>query len=195
MALFGRREGEPSRAGGDTQPSAARVPSKIVAAMLATYRRRSTAGEQPRVLLAGPMSQQTLDTVIGVGCRLTVGGEFLVETPLEYPDAAFDLVLGADLLDLMGDPAARALAAEWARVLRSGGRLYLIARREEKQVPPFVRTDIYPDGAVVLQPLPTHHASVHPRQNREFQEIVRPLKVDEIFLRRDGLREIVCRKA
>jgi SAM-dependent methyltransferase len=156
--------------------------------------RRSAEGRPPRVLLAGPVGQVTVESIAGAGCRLTVEGEFFPALPLAYPDGRFDLVLGLDVLDLLPDDRARMQAAEWARVLGPGGTLYLIARRDPAQVPPLVRIDVHPDGGLAMCPLGQHHPLVLPRQNREFEVLVRPLAVHEISLRRDGLREILCRK-
>jgi SAM-dependent methyltransferase len=161
---------------------------------LASAARRSAEGRSPRVLLAGPVAQVTMDSIAGSGCRLTVEGEFFPELPLAYPDERFDLVLGFDVLDLLPDDRARAQAAEWARVLAPGGSLYLVARRDQGQVPPLVRVDLHPDGGLTMHPLGPRHPLVQPRQNREFEVLVRPLAVHEISLRRDGLREILCRK-
>ncbi|MCU0222602.1 MAG: hypothetical protein MUF27_00725 [Acidobacteria bacterium] len=162
--------------------------------LLESAARRSAEGRPPRVLLAGPVAQVTMDAITGPGCRLTVEGEFFPELPLAYPDGRFDLILGLDVLDLLADGGARAQAAEWARVLAPGGTLYLVARREASQVPPLVRIDVHPDGALAIHPLGPRHPLVQPRQNREFEVLVRPLVVHEISLRRDGLREILCRK-
>ena len=146
------------------------------------------------MLLTGPVAQVTMDSIAGTGCRLTVEGEFFPELPLAYPDARFDLVLGLDVLDLLPDDRAREQAAEWARVLAPGGTLFLVARRAPDQVPPLVRIDVHPDGGLSVHPLGQRHPLVQPRQNREFEVLVRPLSVHEISLRRDGLREILCRK-
>ncbi len=168
--------------------------SKVVKQLLETCARRAAEGHPPRALLLGPVSQATMDAIAGAGCRLTVGGEFFPELPLEYGDEQFELVLGMDLLDLRPDDEARAQAREWARVLSHGGTVYLLARRHEDQVPPLVRVDLHAEGGFSLHPLPERHPVVKPRQNREFEALVRPLTVYEIFLRRDGLREILCRK-
>jgi len=162
--------------------------------LLESAARRSAEGRPPRVLLTGPVAQVTMDSIAGAGCRLTVEGEFFPALPLAYPDDRFELVLGLDVLDLLPDGQARAQAAEWARVLAPGGSLYLIARRETGQVPPLVRIDVHPDGGLAMHPLGERHPLVQPRQNREFEVLVRPLTVHEISLRRDGLREILCRK-
>ena len=162
--------------------------------LLESAARRSVEGRPPRVLLTGPVAQVTMDAITGAGCRLTVEGEFFPALPLAYPDDRFELVLGLDVLDLLPDDRARAQAAEWARVLAPGGSLFLIARREPGQVPPLVRIDVHPDGGLAVHPLGERHPLVQPRQNREFEVLVRPLAVHEISLRRDGLREILCRK-
>jgi SAM-dependent methyltransferase len=168
--------------------------SRAMQHLLESAARRSAEGRPPRVLLTGPVAQVTMDSIAGAGCRLTVEGEFFPELPLAYPDDRFDLILGLDVLDLLPDDRARAQAAEWARVLAPGGSLYLVARRDPSQVPPLVRIDIHPGGGLTMHPLGERHALVQPRQNREFEVLVRPLAVHEISLRRDGLREILCRK-
>ena len=102
--------------------------------------------------------------------------------------------IGFDALDLQSDADARALAAEWARVLKVGGALYLLARREPTQAPPFLKIDVSEDGSLKLNSLLEPAPTIRIRQNADFSRMVAPLMVDEIALRRDGLREILCRK-
>lgn len=168
--------------------------SRLVVDLLRGLPRRGIPGEGPRVLLAGPPSGQTIETFHGVGCRVTVAGDDQPEGSIGLPDRSLDLVLGYDLLDLLDGRRARMVCEEWARLIRPSGGLYLLARRDAGVYPPPWRVDVLPDGVLRLVPVPGDPPVVHPRANREIEELVRPLSVRDIHLRRDGLREILCRR-
>ncbi len=176
-------------------PSTSLTGSRLLGDLLAGLPRRAVAGGSPRVLLAGPPSGPTIETFHGVGCKVTVAGD---DEParLGLPDRSVDLVLGFDLLDLLDTDRARETAAEWARLIRPSGGLYLLARRDPTVYPPPWRVDVLPDATMRLVPLPEGGPVpvVRPRTNRELEEIVRPLQLRDIFLRRDGMREIICRR-
>lgn len=175
-------------------PDTSLTGSRLLGDLLAGLPRRAVAGGSPRVLLAGPPSGTTIETFHGVGCKVTVAGD---DEParLGLPDRSVDLVLGFDLLDLLGTERAKATACEWARLIRPSGGLYLLARRDATVYPPPWRVDVLPDATMRLVPVPDAPAPpVRPRTNRELEDIVRPLQLRDIFLRRDGLREIVCRR-
>lgn len=189
--IGGGTKGEKEK--GAAPPPTLLAGSRLLSDLLAGLPRRAVAGGSPRVLLAGPPSGQTIETFHAVGARVHVAGD---DEPsrLSLPDASVDLVLGFDLLDLLGTDQARAVAAEWARLIRPSGGLYLLARRDASVYPPPWRVDVLPDATMRLIPQPGGPTAVRARQNRELEEIVRPLQLRDIFLRRDGLREIICRR-
>ncbi len=176
-------------------PSITLPPSRLMSELLKSLGRRATGGQSPRVLIAGPPSGTTIETFHAAGCRVQVAGDDApADAPLPNEERSIDLVVGFDLLDLLDQPAARKVAAEWARVIRPAGRLYLLARHDRKTYPPPWRFDVLEDGTLRLTQLAEGPRDVHLRQNREIEELVRPLALSDIFLRRDGLREIVCRR-
>lgn len=169
-------------------------PSRLLSELLKGLPRRAAAGQVPRVVVAGPPSGQTIETLHASGCRVQVAGDDQAGDALNIEDRTIDLVVAFDLLDLLEQPSARKVAAEWARVIRPAGRLYMLARRDPTAYPPPWRFDMLPDGSLRLTQLAEGPKVVHVRQNREIEELVRPLALSDIFLRRDGLREIVCRR-
>ncbi|MFN7965261.1 MAG: class I SAM-dependent methyltransferase [Acidobacteriota bacterium] len=195
MSLFGKRSTTPtSTTTAPSLPGAALLsPSRQLAQAIAGLRRKAQEGT-PRVLLCGPASSRSIETFHALGCRVTVEGDAQPCIPLAALDESLDLILGFDALDLQSDADARALAAEWARVLKVGGALYLLARREPTQAPPFLKIDVSEDGSLKLNSLLEPAPTIRIRQNADFSRMVAPLMVDEIALRRDGLREILCRK-
>lgn len=196
MSLFWKRDGgEPAAKAAAPPPHATLSSSRLLADLLSGLPRRAVAGGNPRVLLAGPPSGQTIETFHAVGCKVTVAGDD-EPSKLGLPDASVDLVLGFDLLDQLDNDAAKAVAGEWGRLIRPSGGLYLLARRDPTVYPPPWRVDVLSDASMRFVPVPELEARrIRPRQNREFEEIVRPLQLRDIFLRRDGLREILCRRA
>lgn len=168
--------------------------SRLLGEILASCRRRTTLGEVWRVLVAGPSSGPTIETFHSAGCRVTVTGDDATPPRVDAPDGSFDLVLGFDMLDHLNDREARLHAAEWVRIMRSAAGLYLLARQDRSQHPARWRVDALPDGGLRLTPLTGPGRPLHPRQNREIEDLVRPLVVRDIHLRRDGFREVLCRK-
>jgi hypothetical protein len=75
-----------------------------------------------------------------------------------------------------------------------GGQLYLLTRREPTQAPPTLRVDISQDGTFRLQTVGRVDAPIKVRQNADFTRLLAPMSIDEIALRRDGLRELLCRR-
>lgn len=195
MSLFGKRGATPTPMA--PTPSAAGAallsPSRQLAQAIAALRRKAQDGT-PRVLLCGPASSRSIETFHTLGCRVTVEGDAQPSIPMKAESESLDLILGFDALDLQSDTGARALAAEWVRVLKVGGALYLLARREVTQAPPFLKIDVSEDGSLKLNTLVEPAPTIRIRQNADFSRLVAPLTVDEIALRRDGLREILCRK-
>ena len=187
MLFFKRRPSE----GPAPLPDAATVPpSKVVKNLLRYAERQAESGGACRVLLCGPPSGPTIETFSARGCRVTVEGEAVPVLPLEHADGAFDLLLVFDQLDFLDDEKASALAAEWSRVLKSGGRIYLLSRQKSKGGRPRLHVDVRSDGMLALKTLGPGGGGTNLRSNRQVEMLLEPLKVEEILLRRDGLREI-----
>ena len=177
-----------------TPPGIALSASRVMIDLLAGLPKRAAPGSSPRVLVSGPPSGTTIETFHALGCRVTVAGDGRPTGALNVEDRCIDLVLGFDLLDLLDAQGARLVAAEWARVIRPSGGLYLFARQDRTVYPPPWRADVFPEGSIQLTLLPEGPRAVYPRQNREIEDLVRPLSLRDIFLRKGGLREILCRR-
>jgi SAM-dependent methyltransferase len=199
MGLFrwraGKRGGrDPAAAATPAEHARLTVPSRLLRRLMEWVQRRADRGEVPRVLVAGPPSGRTIETFTNIGCRVTIEGDDLPSLPLDHPDRSFDLVLGLDVLELLDDERARAVAAEWVRVLATGGQLYLLTAPREPE-PSVSRIDVTRDGALEFHATPRRVSRIARRHNREIERMLEPLKTEEIFLRRDGRREILARKA
>ncbi len=156
--------------------------------------RRLEEGACYRVLIAGPPSGRTIETFSRRGARVTVDGEDLPELPLSHADETFDLVLGLDLIDLLEDEAAAALGAEWARVLLPGGKVFLVSRSAAARLTAGERLEVLEDASLHPVARGGTRSRLIERGNRALERLFRPLLVDEILLRRDGLREVVYKR-
>ncbi len=197
MGLFGWWSRRPEGGGEDPAPPEPRLgPSGPLARILAAAGEVVEAGgRQPRALLVGPPSGRTIETLAGAGFRVTVDGEPEPRPPLEYGDGEFDLVLAFDLPDGLADEDLAPLLAEWSRVLRRGGTLWFLAACGGEEAVPLRRWDLWPDGSLSSREvLRRVDRTCRRRSNRDLERLARPLGGAEITLRRDGLREIVCRR-
>ncbi len=194
MVSFWKKGGAGAGEAAAPPPATTLTASRLMADLLSGLPRRAAPGSSPRVLLSGPPSGATIETFHALGCRVTVAGDDRPTSPLAIEDKSVDLVLGWDTLDLLDGKDARIVAAEWARVIRPSGGLYLLARQDKTILPPPWRVDVLPEGSLRLVPTADGTREVYPRQNREIEEIVRPLALRDIFLRKGGLREILCRR-
>jgi hypothetical protein len=130
-----------------------------------------------------------------LGARVTVDGESLPSLPLGHADETFELLLGFDLLDQMDDTTGRALGAEWARVLRRSGRVYLLARPPEAARGRPLKVEMDESGGLWISERPDEGLlTVRGRGNRSLESLLAPLELDAICLRRDGMREILFRR-
>ncbi|UCF67536.1 MAG: class I SAM-dependent methyltransferase [Acidobacteriota bacterium] len=176
-------------------PGAAMLsPSRIITEVLELVGRRSEQGRETHVLLLGPPSGESIETFSAAGAHVTVEGEDRLTPPLAYPDESFDLILASDVLDMLDDDEARELSREWRRILRPGGRVFLLVRRGTGRTIPRFRLDVARDGRLRLTPVPGSSSASRPRSNREIDSLMRPMRVDEIYLRRDGLREVAVKR-
>lgn len=168
-------------------------PSRVLGNLLQQAQRRAESTPL-KVLLIGPPSGRMIELFHRIGCRVTVDGEETPSVPIAHEDDSFDLIVGADCIDFLDDEFAERIVVEWLRVLRPSGRLYLIARDMVVESTPRYRVEIGPNGDVLLSPHKRVAARKHLRSNRCLEHLLEPLQVEEIFLRRDGLREITAQK-
>ncbi|MDQ7006891.1 MAG: class I SAM-dependent methyltransferase [Acidobacteriota bacterium] len=168
--------------------------SRFLLEVFEKIERRSEEGSAYRVLIVGPPSGRTIETFSRHGARVTVDGEDWPELPLSHADAAFDLVVGLDLVDLLEDETAAALGAEWARVLVPGGKVFLVSRTGAARLSSAERLEVLEDASLRALPRAGTRSRLISRGNRALERLLEPLIVDEILLRRDGLREVVYKR-
>jgi SAM-dependent methyltransferase len=149
----------------------------------------------PRLLLAGTSSGPLIEGFSRLGARVTVDGEDLPNLPLGYADETFELLFGFDLLDRLDDQTGRALGAEWARVLRRGGRAYVIAHPPEASRARPLKVEMGEGGELwISERDAAAGAPIRGRGNRALETLLAPLELDSICLRRDGMREILFKR-
>lgn len=192
--LFFRRKRTPGGEPAATPAPEAPVQSRVLTGLFASLQRQVEHGGTPRVLLSGPPSGPMIESFTRIGCRVAVEADDAARVPISQPDDTFDLVLGFDALDTLDDEKARALTAEWTRILRPAGRLYLVTRAAHNDVRDALRFEIDSRGSITVHRLRPLAAFLFRRSSRELEQIVAPLAPDENFLRRDGLREFLSRK-
>jgi SAM-dependent methyltransferase len=156
--------------------------------------RRVERGETPAVLLAGQPSGKSIEAFTKLGCRVTVEGDGEDRVPIEAPAHAFDLILGFDVLDLLDADHAPPLVAEWQRVLREKGQVFLLTRAEHARWPRDLRFDVREGGRMRIVEGGSTRAGLQVRTVRALEKLLAPLEVIEIQLRRDGLREVLAQK-
>lgn len=190
--FFGRHSGE------DLQPAGSAVissQSKTLQELQFLMDRRLAEGGTPQVLLVGPPTGSLIEVFNQRGGRVTVEGEDRPSLPLALDDESFDIILAFDLLDFLPDDDVMALAKDWARVLKPGGRVFLVARSTRDRSARRFRPEGGPDGSLVLVPRQESSTLFHPRANAEWHKVTGALELGEIVLRRDGLREISLKRA
>lgn len=191
---FFRRRTQPVGEAAAPPISDSPTPSRVIAGLLEGLQRQSEHGLLPRVLLTGPPTGPMIEAFTKIGCRVSVEADDAARVPITQPDNTFDVILGFDALDVLDDEPARELTAEWARVLRASGRLYLITRAKHNEEREALRFEIERGGGILIRRLRPIASAFFRRSSRELEQLVSPLLPDEDFLRRDGLREFLCRK-
>ncbi|GAB4375810.1 MAG: hypothetical protein Kow0062_15280 [Acidobacteriota bacterium] len=192
MLFFRRRDrvGSCGPAPPRRRPGRSEVVAHLQRALLSLRR----GGGQPRVLLTGPPTGRTIDALTALGCRVSVEADDRTPVTIEHPDATFDAVLGFDLLDQLDDRQARRLVAEWVRVLKEGGLLFVVARAPHERTDDALRFEVLPDGGLAVEVRPRRAATIRRRGNAGLERLLAGFEIEEHFLRRDGLRELLARR-
>lgn len=171
------------------------VPAQLSGRVVERLTRRREQGDPPRLLLAGFTAGPLIEGFSRLGARVTVDGEDVPALPLGHPDGTFELLLGFDLLDHLEEAAARGLGAEWARVLRRGGLVYVLARAPETVRGRPLKVEMDESGSLwIAERADAGSQPVTGRGNRSLERLLSPLELDAICLRRDGMREILFRR-
>jgi len=207
--LFSRRRKERT----DPEAGAADAPLHATKALARFV--SSLSGRSQSVLLdLGPVVGSNL-SFFGeeLGCKIIVEdlykdvehhvGELLEQFPAfltkRFPQesASVDGILCWDVFDYLDKPAAHALANQLVRVLRPDGMLLAFFGTVEPR--PGIRPE-YTRHMVVDRANLQHrtYAAARPKQrpmpNRDIQRLFEPLRVDEQFLLKTNLREVLFRK-
>jgi SAM-dependent methyltransferase len=208
--LFPRRRKEESEsvdAGGDRDPV---LPTKALPKFLATLSSRS----QPVLLDLGPVVGSNV-TFFGeqLGCKIVVEDVFkdlerhTREQKLEalpaflqgrFPQAddSFDGILCWDVFDYLEKPAAQALAAQMARILKPDGVLLAFFNASEPKPGPalYTRHVVIDPTNLKHRPYTATRGKLRPILNRDIIRMFEPLRVWEQFLLKTNLREVLFRK-
>lgn len=114
-----------------------------------------------------------------------------------HESGSIDGVLCWDVFDHMDTAAAKSLASQLARLLRTDGVLMALFATAEPQVgsrPTYTKHIVVDQTTLEYRP----YAAVRPRQrplpNRDIQRLFEPLRVVEQFLLKTNLREVLLRK-
>ena len=208
--LFTRRRKDEADA--DASASLGPVnPTKALARFLASL----SAREQPRLLDLGPVVGPNVN-FFGeqLGCKIFVEdiskdidrhvreGK-IDELPAAFakrfpqPDDSVDGILCWDLFDYIEKPAAQALAAQLARVLRPDG--VLLAMFSTAEVRPgapatYTRHVVVDQASLQARPYAAARGKQRPLLNRDIQRLFEPLRIAEQFLLKTNMREVLFRK-
>ena len=154
----------------------------------------SRGGTRPRVLLTGPPAGRTIDAFTALGCRVSVEADDRAPTSIDQPDGAFDAVLGFDILDQLDDRQATSLVAEWSRVLKPGALLFIVARAPHDRTDQLLRFEVHEQGTLAIESRERRLAGLRRRGNAALERLLGAYEIEEHFLRRDGLREVLARR-
>jgi SAM-dependent methyltransferase len=180
----------------DKPPARLRGEAQLAPRLILRIERLRERGEAPRLLIAGMPGGSMIEGFSRMGVRVTVDGDELPVLPLGHADATFDMIFGADTLDQLADEPARSLGGEWARVLRPGGWLYLLARPPGERRGRRIRAELDQTARLWLgERVGDALGAVEARGNSSLEALVQPLELDGICLRRDGIREILFRRS
>ena len=209
--LFTRRrkdDTESSDVGGD---SGVVLPTKALPKFLGTLSSR----DQPVLLDLGPVVGENV-TFFGeqLGCKIFVedvvkdlerhSRDGKLEALPEFfgkrfpqADDSFDGILCWDVFDYLEKPAAQALAAQMARILKPDGVLLAFFNATEPKPDwPVAYTRHLVIDPVTLRhrPYPASRGKRRPLLNRDIVRMFEPLRVWEQFLLKTNQREVLFRK-
>ena len=207
--LFSRRrkehaEPEAGAAGGPVHAT------KALARFIAGLSNRS----QPVLLDLGPVVGSNL-SFFGeeLGCKFIVEdlykdvehhtGELVEQFPaflkkrFSQPPASIDGILCWDLFDYLDKASAQSLAEQLIRLLRPDGELLAFFGTKEPQPGQravYMRHVVVDRTSLQQRSYPAARAKQRPILNRDILRLFEPLRVEEQFLLKTNLREILFRK-
>jgi SAM-dependent methyltransferase len=209
--LFTRRrkdDTESSDVGGD---SGVVLPTKALPKFLGTLSSR----DQPVLLDLGPVVGENV-TFFGeqLGCKIFVedvvkdlerhSRDGKLEALPEFfgkrfpqADDSFDGILCWDVFDYLEKPAAQALAAQMARILKPDGVLLAFFNATEPKPDwpvAYTRHLVIDPVTLKHRPYPASRGKRRPLLNRDIVRMFEPLRVWEQFLLKTNQREVLFRK-
>jgi SAM-dependent methyltransferase len=206
--LFSRRRKE------HTDPEAGAAGPVHATKALARFVSSLTGRSQSVLLDLGPVVGSNL-SFFGeeLGCKIIVenlykdvehhAGELLEKFPAfltkRFPQesASVDGILCWDLFDYLDKPSAQSLANQLVRLLRPDGVLLAFFGTVEPrpgQRPEYIRHVVVDRTNLLHRTYPAARAKQRPLPNRDIQRLFEPLRVDEQFLLKTNLREVLFRK-
>jgi SAM-dependent methyltransferase len=209
--LFSRRRKDDTESSANGGDSGVVLPSKALPKFLSALSSR----DQPVLLDLGPVVGDNV-TFFGeqLGCKIfvedvlkdverqaregTVGAlaEFF-KTRFPQADDSFDGILCWDVFDYLDKPAAQALAAQMARVLKPDGVLlaFFNATEPKPDWPTAYTKHLVMNHATLRhRPYPATRGKQRPVLNRDIVRMFEPLRVWEQFLLKTNQREVLFRK-
>jgi SAM-dependent methyltransferase len=163
----------------------------------------------PVILDLGPASGRTVSFLgLELSCKLIISdlvqgledsaeaGESvrLIETWMDQPDASVDGILCWDLFDYLDRPDAEALAAAVARILKPGGVAFAMFSTVRYEAAESVRFAIDDAAHITYRPGPSSLRQRHVWLSRDVARLSAGLLVDEAYLLKHGVREVLLRK-
>ena len=195
---------------GAVSDRASTFPTKSLARFLSALKTR----EQPVLLDLGPVVGQNVNFFEEqLGCKIFVEdiladsdrhvrqqalGELPVFLGRRFPqaDGSIDGILCWDVFDFLDRAAGKALAAQFARILRpEGALLAMFGASTPESGPAFYTKRIVVDEATLSHRLyPAARGKQPPLPNRDIIRMFEPLRVVEQVLLKTNVREVLFRK-
>lgn len=207
--LFTRRRKDDERPEAGT--SGPIHPTKALARFLASLSHR----QQPLLLDLGPPVGTNV-TFFGerLACKIlvedlaadidrhvqegaTAGLPAFLATRLRHDAGSVDGILCWDLFDFLDRPAAQALAAQLARILKPDGVLlafFSTAQPQPGARAAYTRHVIVDETRLQHRPYPAARGRQRPLLNRDIQRMFEPLRISEQVLLQTNMREVLFRK-
>ena len=116
---------------------------------------------------------------------------------LPQPDETVDGILCWDLFDYLDRDVATLVAARLTRVLRPGGVLFAMFSTAEPlpgSRPSYTRYVVKDAARLEYRPSEATRHRQRPLPNREIQTLFEPLRVEDQFLLKTNMREVLLRK-
>jgi hypothetical protein len=167
------------------------------------------ANPHPVILDLGPASGRTVSFLgLELSCKLIVSDLVQVledeasgEPPaghlaswIEQPESSVDGVLCWDLFDYLAPPDAAALAAALTRVLKPGGVAFAMFSTVHYESPECLRFAIEDVARLSYRPSPSPLRQRDVWLSRDVTRLFADLRVDDAYLLKHGVREVLLRK-